>query len=67
MPEQLSRTPSFDERLGLIRGEFIESKMDAIFGEEDMGDPAATLRPSEVTAILVSYEEYLREKGFIKE
>ncbi len=56
-----SENPLFE-----ARGEFIEKMYPALFGPEEMGDVAGTFEPSDITGILVAYEQCLAANGLLK-
>jgi hypothetical protein len=54
------------EELTLARSRFIEDVYPRLFGNEEMGDPAAEFTTDELTAVLVAYEGRLASEGLLK-
>lgn len=57
--------PKINE-LDSTRLEFFEREADQLFGEEEMGDPAAQIEPNDLWLILQRYEAELINKRLLK-
>lgn len=67
MSESMHERPTThnEEKLYEARFIFTEHFYPQLFGDEEMGDAARTFTPSEITAILAQYEDYLKASGLI--